>query len=178
MWSLFNAQFSASIRKAKTLDISVFSSNNRGKGSLQQQSVFESPWVLLLCSCGRMFQEERPMWHIIHCNEMPGDVKDSSTADDGNRGTQITVVTDDSDRHATWCHGYLLELREISRRWMYRRQTLRSMVSGCLQCGKCFHCDWILFPCLCTCTLMTWTFSSSHLCKWSEILKLVQLKSH
>lgn len=47
-----------------------------------------------------MFQQERPMWHTIHCNELPGDTKDSSSSDeDGIRG--ITVLADDSGRYAT-----------------------------------------------------------------------------
>ena len=53
-----------------------------------------------------MFQQERPMWHTIHYNEMPGDIKDSSSVEDGARGTQITVVTDDSGRYATWIQGW------------------------------------------------------------------------
>ncbi|KAG6510257.1 hypothetical protein ZIOFF_028266 [Zingiber officinale] len=34
----------------------------------------------LLCK-HPMFQQERPMWHTIHCNEMGGDSKDSSVED-------------------------------------------------------------------------------------------------
>ncbi|ONK70391.1 uncharacterized protein A4U43_C05F33230 [Asparagus officinalis] len=49
-----------------------------------------------------MFQQERPTWHVIHCNEIAGDnVKDSSSSDTEGRGTQISVVMDESDRYAT-----------------------------------------------------------------------------
>ncbi|XP_008788789.2 protein OS-9 homolog [Phoenix dactylifera] len=47
-----------------------------------------------------MFQQERPTWHTIHCNEMPRDIKDSSVKD-SLKGTQITIITDDTERHAT-----------------------------------------------------------------------------
>ncbi|WOL17305.1 hypothetical protein Cni_G26096 [Canna indica] len=48
----------------------------------------------LLCK-HPMFQQERPMWQTIHCNEIGADNKDSSV-EDGVKGTQITIVADES----------------------------------------------------------------------------------
>lgn len=55
----------------------------------------------LLCK-HPMFKQERPMWHTIHCNEMPNSGKVSSIVEnDKTKGTQITAITDDSNLHAT-----------------------------------------------------------------------------
>ncbi|RWW34491.1 hypothetical protein GW17_00000738 [Ensete ventricosum] len=43
----------------------------------------------------RMFQQEQPMWHTIHCNEVGADSK-ISTVEDGLKGTHITIIADDS----------------------------------------------------------------------------------
>ncbi|PKA56579.1 hypothetical protein AXF42_Ash015352 [Apostasia shenzhenica] len=45
----------------------------------------------------RMFQQEKPMWHTIHCNEMP----DGASWENHPGGTQITVIADHSDHYAT-----------------------------------------------------------------------------
>ncbi|CAL9073882.1 protein OS-9 homolog [Musa acuminata AAA Group] len=48
----------------------------------------------LLCK-HPMFQQEQPMWHTIHCNEVGADSK-ISTVEDGLKGTHITIIADDS----------------------------------------------------------------------------------
>ncbi|KAJ6838078.1 protein OS-9-like protein [Iris pallida] len=54
----------------------------------------------LLCK-HPMFQQEKPLLHTTHCNEMPGDDKDPSVAEDRVRDTRIAVITDNSDGYAT-----------------------------------------------------------------------------
>ncbi|KAH0453756.1 hypothetical protein IEQ34_018080 [Dendrobium chrysotoxum] len=46
-----------------------------------------------------MFHQERPMWHAIHCNEDPKDTKGAT--EEHYKGTQIKMIDDDSDHHAT-----------------------------------------------------------------------------
>lgn len=42
-----------------------------------------------------MFQEERPVWHIIHCNELPKDVKEESKPENtGDEEQKIKLVTE------------------------------------------------------------------------------------
>lgn len=46
-----------------------------------------------------MFHQERPMWHIIHCNEDPKDTK--TATEEHSKGTQVRMIDDDSDHYAT-----------------------------------------------------------------------------
>lgn len=46
-----------------------------------------------------MFQQERPLRHTIHCNEMAKEPSVEETL--FSKGTQVTLITDDSDRYAT-----------------------------------------------------------------------------
>lgn len=46
-----------------------------------------------------MFHQERPMWHIIHCNE---DLKDTKAApEEHSKATKISLFDDDSGQYAT-----------------------------------------------------------------------------
>ncbi|KAI8565667.1 hypothetical protein RHMOL_Rhmol03G0278200 [Rhododendron molle] len=42
-----------------------------------------------------LFQEERPVWHIINCNALPNDQKESKVKEDSFQGEKITMVTED-----------------------------------------------------------------------------------
>ena len=43
---------------------------------------------------GRLFQEERPVWHIINCNALPKDYKETKAEEAHLKNKQITMFPD------------------------------------------------------------------------------------
>ena len=70
---------------------------------------------------GRLFQEERPVWHTINCNVLPKDYKDTKVEEESKE--QIVMVTDneapskyDSEEWQTLIHRAL----SIRMKWVKR----------------------------------------------------------
>lgn len=42
----------------------------------------------------RMFQEERPVWHVINCNILPTDVNEDTKAESSRDEQKIKLVTE------------------------------------------------------------------------------------
>lgn len=68
---------------------------------------FSFPDSLFYCR-GRLFQEERPVWHTINCNVLPKDYKEMNVQQESFGGEQIRMVTEleyphtfDSEEYAT-----------------------------------------------------------------------------